>query len=98
MVLQVQQVQLVPLVRKEQQVIQEVLGRLAQRVPRVLLEIRDPQDLQAQRAIRESQVQQDLLALQESRALLDLRDQLEQLERQAQQVRQDLRERLAHKG
>jgi hypothetical protein len=42
-------------------------------------------------------VQQDLLALQETRALLDLRDQLEQLEKQEQQVRQDLQERLAHK-
>jgi hypothetical protein len=78
-------------------VIQEVLDRLALRVPQVLLEIRDPQGLQAQRVQREQQVQQDLLALQETRALLDLRDQLEQLERQEQQVRQDLQERLAHK-
>ena len=77
--------------------LQEVLGRLARRVPLVLLELRDPQDLQAQRVLRESQVQQDLLALQESRELLDLRDQLVQLEQQESQVRQDLRERLAHK-
>ena len=97
-VLQAQQVRLAPLVRQEQQVIQEVLGRLARRVPLVLLELKDPQALQVQRVLREQQVQQDLLALQETRDLLDLRDQLEQLERQEQLVRQDLRERLAHKG
>ena len=67
-------------------------------MPRVLLETQDPQGLQAQRVIREQQVQQDLLALQESRELLDLRDQLAQLEQLETQVRQDLRERLAHKG
>ncbi len=78
--------------------LQVILDRLARRVPLVLLELRDPQDLQAQRVIREQQVQQDLLVLQESRELLDLRDQLAQLEQQEQQVRQDLRERLAHKG
>ena len=77
--------------------LQVILDRLARRVPLVLLEPRATQDLQALRAQRESQVQQDLLALQESRELLDLRDQLEQLEQQEQRVRQDLRERLAHK-
>jgi hypothetical protein len=97
MVLQVQQVQLALLVLKEQQVIQEVLGRLAQRVPRVLMEPRVTQDLQAQRELREQQVQQDLQVLQEQREILDLRDQLEQLEQQERQVRQDLQERLAHK-
>ena len=73
--LQVQQVQLALLVRKELQVIQVLLDRLARRVPLVLLEPRATQDLQALRAQRELQVQQDQLALQESRELLDLRDQ-----------------------
>ena len=95
--LQVQQVHLALVVLKEQQVRQVILDRLARRVPQVLLEIRDPQGLQAQRVLREQQVRQDLLVLQEARALLDLRDQLEQLERQEQQVRQDLKERLARK-
>ena len=78
--------------------LQEILDRLARRVPLVLLEPRVTQDLQALRAQRELQVQQDLLALQESRELLDLRDQLAQLEQQESQVRQALQERLAHKG
>ena len=51
--------------------IQEALDRLARRVPRVLLELRAPQDLQAQRALRESQVRQDLLELQEASERLD---------------------------
>jgi hypothetical protein len=97
MVLQVQQVQLALLVLKEQQVIQEVLDRLARRVPLVLMEPRVTQDLQVQRELREQQVQQDLQVLQEQREILDLRDQLEQLEQQELQVRQDLKERLAHK-
>ena len=60
-----------PLVRQEQQVLQEVLVRLGLQARRVTQVQPDPLALQAQRVIRERQVQQDLKVLQEIRVRLD---------------------------
>ena len=59
------------LVRQEQQVLQEILARLGLQARRVIPVQPDPQALQAQRVLREKQVRQDLLVLQETRERLD---------------------------
>ena len=60
-----------PLVRQEQQVLQEILVRLGLQARQVPPEQPDPQVLQARRVIREQQVQQDLKVLQEIQERLD---------------------------
>ena len=67
----VQPVLLVRQVRKEQQVIREVLVRLGLQAHKGTQVQQDPQALQALRVLRERQVQQDLQVLQETRERLD---------------------------
>ena len=79
----------VPLEQQEQQVLQEVLDRLVQkvrldlRVQQARLAQREKLDPQVLRAIRESQVLRDLLVLQ------DQSERLDRLVLQAQLAQQD---------
>ena len=59
------------LVRQEQQVLQEILVRLGLQARQVIPVQPDPLALQAQRVLRETQVQQDLKVLQATRERLD---------------------------
>ena len=66
-----QPVLLVPQDQQEQQVLQEILVRLGLQARPEIPALPDPLALQALRAQRETQAQQDLLVLQETRERLD---------------------------